>query len=657
VVPQPTFHQARLTPFGTEKALFFWLARPCLQQVRRRAGGVFPLEVTSVTVTRVGMNFRTPLPARIRTHAGAGAMIASRIAWFSGVLFSFGWVCSACGGTSANPAIKSNHTPVCDPGSRRCEGDAIKRCNQTGTGDSFEMACAPGQCRVQGNNAFCSPPVIPMVCMANQPMCDRNSATQCKADGSGPQPGGVDCGATTQHCLEGACSDSLCVGATRSCHDGDVYVCSADGASLSVWDDCADSEVCDEVSSLCLARVCEPSKTTCLGTRVVTCNASGSGWLPDPTDCAAQGNRCVAGTCQKNACAASTTFCQDGNVYQCDPSGASSALSRTCRPGVEHCEVTPAGLYAFCIPYACVAGQKLCDGDVVKTCNSDNTIPPDGTACARDEVCEDAACKPLGCHLDTFFCKGKDVYFCGHDGQALNEECASGQACGAIIANPDPNLTGNFALAGCMPSACPPGETGCVLDKIGSCGADGTSLSAVTNDCAASGKICTRNAMCDVSVTDTVGLDKSVAAISEDQYLGNVIDVRSTRKLTELQMWLVFPSTRSIRWLVFELVGYEFVPRVEKTTSVPSSTGFVSSGALSFSYQLEAGKRYALGVIVSGSSIGYYDDTVPLPLAESPSFGTVNGVVSAFSDVASFNIVDSFTGSVAALMKVTTTTP
>jgi hypothetical protein len=303
-----------------------------------------------------------------------------------------------------------------------------------------------------------------------------------------------------------------------------------------------------------------------------------------------------------------------------------------------------------------VAGQQFCDRDVVKTCNADNTIPQDGTACALDEVCEAGACKALGCHLGTFFCKEKDVYYCGHDAQELNETCGPGQACLMVIANPDSSLS-NFALAGCMPLSCPPGGTGCALNKVGSCGADGTSLDAVTNDCAADGKICTRNATCEVSVTDTVGLDKSALLVSADEYVGNVIDVRSSRKLTELQMWLVFPSTRDVRWRVFELVGYEFVPVAEKTTTVPSSTGFISSGPLSFDYQLAAGKRYALGVSVSGGGVGYYDDTVPLPLADNPSFGSVNGLVYAYSDVSSFNIMDSFTWATAAYMKVTTASP
>ncbi len=585
-------------------------------------------------------------------------MIASKVNWSVGVLYGFGLVCSACAGSakSTTPTTKSDDATVCEPGTRRCDGDDIKRCNQTGTADSIELTCPKGQCRVQGNDAFCSTPVTPSVCTANQALCDGNIATKCKVDGSGTQPGGVDCAATKQHCLQGACSDALCVSDKKSCQNGDVYLCSSDGSSLSVWDFCTDSELCDEVSGTCLTRRCEPGKAICQGTRALTCNASGSDWLPDATDCAAQGEVCVAGSCEKKTCAASTTFCQDGNLYQCDPSGASSSLSKICRPGIEHCQVTPAGLYAFCVPYACMAGQKLCDGDVVKTCNADGSIPQDGTACGKDEVCEDAVCKPLGCHLNTFFCKGKDLYYCNRTESDLIQECDPGQACLAIIANPDDDASGNSGLANCAPLSCPPGKTGCVQNKVGTCGADGASLSAVTNDCGASGQICTGNGTCDTSAIDTVGLDDSAQPLSGGLYVGNVIDVHSPRKLTELQMWLAFPSARDLRWMVFELVGSEFISRAEKTTSISSSPGFVSSGPLSFSYQLEAGKRYALGVIMSGDGVSYYDMRAPLPPAENPSFGSVNGVAFA-NDVRNFNVTESFSAGMAAYMKVTTAPP
>ena len=595
-------------------------------------------------------------------------MTASKFGWSVGALLSLGLVCSACGGTSTSSTPTPKPTPtskiddpitLCEPGTQRCDGQVIKRCNAKGTGETIELTCSKGQrCDEHGGDPFCNSPAAAVpVCAANQAVCDGNIASQCKADGSGPEPFGVDCAARKQHCLNGACSDALCIGGSKGCQNGDVYLCSLDGSSLSVWDYCAEGELCDEDSGSCLTRRCEPNQASCQGTRALICNASGSDWLPGSSDCAAEGKVCVAGSCAEAPCAPSTTFCQDGNLYRCDPSGASSTLAQTCRPGLEHCEKTPAGLYAFCVPYACVAGKKLCNGDVVKTCNADNTVPQDGTPCAKNEICEDGACKPLGCNLDNFFCKGKDIYYCSRIGQQLLEECAAGQACQAMIGVPDGDFTGSSSLTSCRPLSCPPGQTGCVKNQIGPCAASGAGLSAVTTDCAATGTICTRDATCDVSVTDSVGRDESAMVIGANQYVANVINVLSPRKLTELQMWLVFPSPRDLRWVVFELVGSELISRAEKTTTVASSAGFVGSGPLSFDYLLEAGKHYAFGMTMPGDSVGYYDGTEPLPLADSPSFGSIDGIVFAEDNVSSFNIGDGFSAGAAIYMKLTTAAP
>jgi hypothetical protein len=109
--------------------------------------------------------------------------------------------------------------------------------------------------------------------------------------------------------------------------------------------------------------------------------------------------------------------------------------------------------------------------------------------------------------------------------------------------------------------------------------------------------------------------------------------------------------------VVFELVGSELISRAEKTTTVASSAGFVGSGPLSFNYPLEAGKHYAFGMSMPGDSVGYYDGTVPLPLADSPSFGSIDGIVFAENDVASFDISNGFSAGAAIYMKMTTAAP
>lgn len=116
----------------------------------------------------------------------------------------------------------------------------------------------------------------------------------------------------------------------------------------------------------------------------------------------------------------------------------------------------------------------------------------------------------------------------------------------------------------------------------------------VTSDCAADGKVCAADLTCAASTTDTLGQDEVTGELGENTFWGTVLDVRSPRKLTELQQWIAFATTRQLRWMVFEQVGSQFMLRADKTTTEASGAGFVSSGPLSFDYQLEAGKHYAL---------------------------------------------------------------
>ena len=611
--------------------------------------------------------------------------MAGSIGRLVGLLVGFGLVCSCSGSTTTT---NDGNASVCNPGTRRCVGDTVRSCNALGTRETTVMTCVSGQCSAQGNDAFCntgdsagaagsagnpgsagSPGSAgepgsagrPSTCAASEAVCNGRFATTCKSDGSGPQPGGMDCAASKQSCVSGECRDTECIGATKSCKDGKVYACAPDGSSLSLVKECAKNEVCDADSGYCLPRVCEPGKSTCDGTRIVTCNDLGTARLPASTDCAAQSKVCLAGSCANKVCVPSTTFCKGSDLYQCDPTGATSTLSRTCTAGAEHCEVTPAGLYAYCVSNACVAGQSVCSGDVIKLCNPDGSLPATGTACAKDEFCENATCKPRGCeNVGSLLCKDKNVYSCGDHGPQLYYECEAGQVCQALLTSLEQASGGDSSdVVFCAPPVCPLNSTGCALDQLGPCAADGQSLSSVTSDCAASGKVCTTAGTCVASVTDTLGLNETAQVLSESIFMGNAIDVRSTRKLTELQMWIVSPSPRDLRWMVYEQVGNEFVLRAQKTTSESNSTGFVSSGAGSFSYQLVAGKRYALGVQISGESVGIYDTQ---PFGGKPSFGTLLGSVYSYSDFASnnatsFSVAGSFSSYGASYMKVTTEVP
>jgi hypothetical protein len=130
-----------------------------------------------------------------------------------------------------------------------------------------------------------------------------------------------------------------------------------------------------------------------------------------------------------------------------------------------------------------------------------------------------------------------------------------------------------------------------------------------------------------------------------------VIDVSSARKLTELQMHLVLAGPRELRWIVYELSGQTFVAKIDKIVANPAESGFLKSGVLNF--QLAAGKRYLLAVVVSGGdAVDYIDSN---PFSGSVSFGTVVGRVLNYYP-GSFDVFSVDSGYVSS-MKVTTEAP
>jgi hypothetical protein len=171
--------------------------------------------------------------------------------------------------------------------------------------------------------------------------------------------------------------------------------------------------------------------------------------------------------------------------------------------------------------------------------------------------------------------------------------------------------------------ACSPGSTTCIGDKIGKCATDGQGLSATTTDCTATANVCTADLKCAASATDAIGVSENAEVIAANSLIGDVIDVDSTRKLTELQTNLVLSGSRELRWIVYELSGQTFVAKADKVVSSVTGSGFLSSGT--FNFTLTAGKRYLLGVVVSGGDAVDYVDN--MPYVRDVSFGTVTGRV------------------------------
>lgn len=461
-------------------------------------------------------------------------------------------------------------------------------------------------------------------CAAGARRCDDSNVKVCSADGSHETV--AETCSNGQSCSFGQClpplgepktpelpADSICEAGSKRCQGGDVYLCEKDGRGLTLLAACQVGQACDSELAACVAKVCEPGQVTCDGSRVVTCNDFGSSWRSDPTDCATDGKLCVNGNCVTQLCAPNAAYCQDGNLFLCDNAGRSGTLLRVCDPQTEHCEgVIAAGV--GCRRNECETGQTVCDGNTAKACAADGTVPATGTDCGVDHYCADGQCVLLTCAPGSTYCETSDVYFCDARGPPTQiAGCSAGSFCRTVDSED----------AICAYAACTPEFPGCQGNQIGTCAGDARSLSVVTEDCAAKGSVCTLDLKCAKSATDTLGLAEDDASIGTNGLLGDVVDVRSARKVTELRTYMSLSSAREVRWLIYQLVGRSFVSKLEKVTAAAVMTGFVSSGPLSF--QLEAGQRYLLAVVVSAgdgeSSLAFtsYD--------RSLSFGGVAGRV------------------------------
>ena len=94
---------------------------------------------------------------------------------------------------------------ACVPNTRFCKDGHVFRCDSQGAGSTLDETCSTSEfCLEEDGDAECSD----TACTANEPMCDDTIATVCKPDGSGPKPGGQDCGAGDQVCYQGTCRAS-----------------------------------------------------------------------------------------------------------------------------------------------------------------------------------------------------------------------------------------------------------------------------------------------------------------------------------------------------------------------------------------------------------------------------------------------------------------
>lgn len=174
---------------------------------------------------------------------------------------------------------------------------------------------------------------------------------------------------------------------------------------------------------------------------------------------------------------------------------------------------------------------------------------------------------------------------------------------------------------------CAPGAVVCLGNQVGTCADDGESLEQVSSDCRGAGQVCNAQGTCVASVTDEIGLGIGLERTDygkSDLTLVEVLDVEMPRVVTEIEAHLVMEQASELGWLIYELDGSRFRLRAETWTQ-PEAAGdaYYASGPMS--YELEAGKRYALGVSITSRDVEVFVNGAATPTTRVLSFGDVVG--------------------------------
>lgn len=179
-------------------------------------------------------------------------------------------------------------------------------------------------------------------------------------------------------------------------------------------------------------------------------------------------------------------------------------------------------------------------------------------------------------------------------------------------------------------------------DRLGTCAADGKSLSQLNEDCIAQGNVCSLNGSCLHYTSDEIGVGdpNSVSDKNpEGTLVANVITVHTRRKLIVLQTFIAPKSPPpKLRWLVYEQVGNAFVAKVDVVVTQPLD--LMNGVADVDNFPLEPGKTYLFGRVLSAA-----DSTLNTEASSMAhlSFGTVVGRLSlpyaASIDIAALEVL------------------
>ncbi|HQP35624.1 MAG TPA: hypothetical protein PLI95_10600 [Polyangiaceae bacterium] len=199
----------------------------------------------------------------------------------------------------------SGATPICDlasglcissacqPGTSKCENNAVVPCSANGASWGPPQPCPSGAvCKLIDAQAGCAM----LLCTPDSVVCQGDNLVTCSSDGTSIASS-VDCASQGLHCAGGACSSLVCSPNAAFCDGSQIRQCNASGTGSQLLMTCSPGQYCDPFTTACVSLVCTPGQPACQGNFATKCNASGTGFDPGGVDCAALGKSCSNGAC------------------------------------------------------------------------------------------------------------------------------------------------------------------------------------------------------------------------------------------------------------------------------------------------------------------------------------------------------------------------
>ncbi|TVQ95298.1 MAG: hypothetical protein EA398_18050 [Deltaproteobacteria bacterium] len=273
--------------------------------------------------------------------------------------------------------IAGDCVPVepCQPGTTRCRGENVQRCDSSGEFYAFDRACDTDR---------------GLLCSEGECSCEGGDETLC-----GDRC--VDTRASRTHC--GAC-DSACP-EPRNCVNG---TCRCPSGQTFCGGECVDVQSstvhCGRCDNACPAgQSCNAGSCTC-PTGLESCDGGCVDLENDRNNCGACGRACEA----DERCISGSCFCRD-NLQRC-PMGSGDCVDINVNP--QHC----GGCDIGCSPprscvsgiCSCPVGQTFCDGTCVDTSTSRTHCGGCNRSC-RGECVGGACILGCNCPLATSYCR------------------------------------------------------------------------------------------------------------------------------------------------------------------------------------------------------------------------------------------------------------